>query len=113
MTTDTATDTITWNGKSGKGYKYGIYPIGTEFKDEPGNYIFVRQLDQDRFRSLYVGETGSLHDRVSSPESHHKWDCVSQAGATHICAHINSGGEKARREEETDLIENLAPECND
>ena len=31
-----------WPGSSGQKYTYEVYPIGTDFKKVPGNYIFAR-----------------------------------------------------------------------
>ncbi len=110
--TETKTPTITWTGTSGREYTYRIYRIGTSFKDEPGNYMFLKETKPHRYRSVYVGETGSLDDRLSNPEAHHKRLCTKREGATHICVHINSKGEKARKAEEADLISALNPPCN-
>ena len=110
-TTTQIAPTITWKGKSGKEYKYRIYPIGTTFKDEPGNYMFLKKTAANTYVSLYAGQ-GNLDERVSNPKSHHKWACVSKKGASEICAHINNNGEKARKAEEADLISALNPPCN-
>lgn len=34
---------INWPGKSGEQYQYWIYPIGTAFKEVPGNYVFAKE----------------------------------------------------------------------
>ena len=104
---------ITWKGKSGTEYKYSIHAIGTSFKDQPGNYMFIKETQPGRFRPIYIGETGSLADRLNEPDSHHKRPCTKREGATHVCAHINKGGEKARRDEESDLVAAYQPPCND
>jgi len=106
-------DTITWKGKSGTEYKYWIYPIGATFKDAPGNYMFIKETQPNTFWPIYIGETESLADRLQNPETHHKRACTKREGATHLCAHINSSGEKARLAEEEDLIKAYGPRCND
>jgi hypothetical protein len=108
-----ADNTITWKGKSGTEYTYWIYPFGTTFQDEPGNYMFIKETQPKKFWPIYIGETESLADRLNNPEAHHKWACTKREGATHLCARINKAGEKVRRAEEQDLIEAYGPICND
>ena len=47
-------ETVDWTGLSGRSYKYWVYPIGTTFKDEPGNYIFAKVF-QGKWVPLYIG----------------------------------------------------------
>lgn len=108
-----AESTITWKGKSGTEYKYWINEIGNKKKDEPGNYIFIKETSKGRFKPIYIGDTDSLDDRLSNPESHHKRPCTKREGATHVCTHTNSRGQKARQNEEKDLIGAYDPPCND
>ena len=103
-----ATPDIEWEGKSGKGYGYWIYPIGTSFKDQPGNYIYAKEVQRGRWRPLYVGQTSSLATRLAD---HEKEACATRSGATHVHAHV-SGGETKRRQEEVDLIRKWTPVCN-
>lgn len=100
---------IYWEGKSGKTYGYWIHPIGTAFKDEPGNYVFAKETQPRRWRPLYIGQTSSLRDRLAD---HEKEACAKRNGATHIHAHVNTAGEDARRVEESDLIQKWSPVCN-
>lgn len=102
--------TINWPGASRNEYKYWIYPIGTNFKDEPGNYIFAKQTSSGQWTPTYIGETQSLQDRLPN---HEKLPCVTRNGVTHIHTHITSGGQQARLAEETDLLRNFNPPCND
>ena len=101
-------ETIRWEGASGRGYRYWIYPIHTTFKAQPGNYIFAVQTQPGRWAPAYIGETSSLRERL---ESHEKEECARRHGATHIHAHI-SNGQQARRAEEADLIARWEPGCN-
>ena len=101
---------INWPGKSGKQYTYWIHPIGTEFKDEPGNYIYAKDNTPSGWAAVYIGETSSLKDRLAN---HEKEPCAKKNGASHVHAHTQSGGEPIRRAEEKDLIENHHPVCND
>ena len=109
MATITETKTIQWKGASGTEYKYWIHPIGTDFQDKPGNYVFARLLENGKYHAIYIGETEHLNERF---EYHHKRDCIRRNGATHVCVHTTDGGAALRRKEEKDLIDNYNPKCN-
>ena len=102
---------VNWQGASGSTYTYWVADAGRGFKDEPGNYIFAKETSQGRWTALYIGQTGSLRDRLTS--SHEKWSCAKSNGATHIHTHTNSSGEEARLNEEADLYVSQSPPCND
>jgi hypothetical protein len=104
------TPTIIWRGKSGKEYKYWIFPISkmSGFKDEPGNYIFAKLTDRGYY-AIYVGQTGDLSERF---DDHHKMPCIKRNGATHIHAHTSSPNEDTRLREEEDIIAEWNPPCN-
>ena len=101
--------TIEWPGKSGKNYKYWIYEIGESLKDAPGNYIFAKESSPGNWTPVYIGETGSLADRLPD---HEKLPCVSRNGGTHVHAHLSSADDDVRRREEADLIARWDPPCN-
>lgn len=101
--------TIMWPGQSGRKYKYWIHPIGTSFKDEPGNYIFAKETKPGHWSPVYIGQTSSLDTRLAN---HEKEACAKRNGATHIHAHTNSA-ESSRLSEEKDLIMRWEPPCND
>lgn len=98
-----------WNGKSGKSYDYSVLNIDTGWKDLPGNYIFAKK-GTSGWMAIYIGQTDSLKDRLPS---HEKRICAVRNGATHIHAHVNQNGERARKNEEADLIKHHQPTCND
>jgi hypothetical protein len=100
----------TWTGKSGTKYIYEIYPIATEFKAVPGNYIFARESRPGYWSARYIGQTNNLNERLGD---HEKEACAKRNGATHIHVHSNGNGEHARKTEEKDLILNNQPPCND
>ena len=104
-----AEQTIMWPGVSGKDYKYWIYPMGSSFKDEPGNYIFAKETSSNRCTPIYIGETDSLENRLAN---HEKLPCVKRYGGTHIHAHTTPGGEQVRKAEEEDLLAKWDPPCN-
>ena len=102
--------TCKWTGHTRRSYVYHIYPIGTNFKAEPGNYIFAKEASAGKWAAVYVGQTGDLRERF---DSHHKMPAIEKNGATHIHARINKGGKQARLFEESDLVANYRPPCND
>ena len=101
--------TIEWAGSSGTKYKYWIHKIGTDFNAKPGNYCFAKESSPGRWTPLYFGQTGDLSERF---DDHHKMGCAKRNGATHIHAHVSEGGERARLDEESDLIKKWNPTCN-
>jgi len=101
---------IYWEGKSGKKYGYWIYPIGTSFKDVPGNYIYAKETEPGKWRPVYIGQTSSLKDRLAD---HEKEACAKRNGATHVHTHTSSDSETVRKVEETDLVLMWKPVCNE
>ena len=102
---------VIWTGKSGKRYTYEVHDLNTNWNDVPGNYIFAGLNHRNRWAAAYIGETGSLKDRLSPIESHEKWPCAKRNGATHIHAHVSSSDAKVRRTEESDLIDAYGQKC--
>ncbi len=101
--------TIMWTGASGTKYKYRIYPIGTTFKNVPGNYIFAKESSPGHWSPVYIGETESLKDRLSN---HEKMPCVQRHGGTHVHVHTSSSDVTDRTAEESDLLAKWDPPCN-
>ena len=54
----------TWTGKSGTQYIYEIHPIGTKFREVPGNYIFAKESQPGYWSSRYIGQTNNLEKRI-------------------------------------------------
>ena len=106
----TEAPTISWPGKSGREYTYWIYPIGTSFKGEAGNYIYAKQTSPGYWSACYIGQTENLDLRLGD---HEKETCAKRHGATHIHAHLNNAGISARLLEEKDLILRWKPPCNE
>lgn len=102
--------TILWPGQSGTEYKYWIYPIDFSFKKEPGNYIFAKETSPQKWTPCYIGQTNNLDERL---DDHNEEECAKRHGATHIHAHLTSGGKDVRKAEEKDLIMRWDPSCND
>ncbi len=102
---------IYWEGQSGKEYKYWIHRLGTYFNNEPGNYIYVKEVEPGSWAPLYIGQTSRLEDRLAD---HEKEACAKQHGATHVHGHTTPGGGEAKRTaEEAELIAKWNPPCND
>jgi hypothetical protein len=101
-------DKYIWTGASGKKYEYEIYPIGTNWNDVPGNYIFARESTTNRWQAIYIGETESFKDRLPN---HNELPCIRRNGGTHIHAHVNRDS-RARLDEEADLLANNKTPCN-
>ena len=101
--------TILWSGASGRQYKYWTYPINTEFKECPANYIFAKEVSPGRWMPVYIGETENLKQRMTN---HERKPCALRNGATHLHAHTSSDDVDIRRAEESDLIQKWDPVCN-
>lgn len=107
----TRTNTINLRGKTGQTYGYGVFPIGTTLAASPGNYAWLKyDSTAGTYRPIYIGQSGNLHDRVTT--SHENFGCAQRNGATHVAAHLNNGGVRARLAEEADVIEFYRPVCN-
>jgi len=99
---------VFWKGASGRQYEYKVYELVTQWNDFPGNYIFT-QWTQNGWRAIYIGQTDTFQTRMPH---HERLAEAMRLGATHIHAHVNNGGERARRAEEEDLIQLHRPPCN-
>lgn len=97
-----------WKSRSGRAYSYKKYPIGTNFRAVPGNYIFAKVVNGS-WSPIYIGETGDLSDRFAD---HHQLLCIKSNGATHIFVHVSSTTRQLRIDEETDLRHSYTTPCN-
>lgn len=95
---------VEFNGKLGT-YVYWVYPINTAFKDEPGNYIYAKRNPAGRWQPVYIGQSSSLGQRLGSADAERT---AIRFGATHLLVHLNPD-ERARMNEETDLVNTLVP----
>jgi len=106
--------TITFTGKSGTEYEFGIYPLDTDFRKDYGAVYFItrRYSKNDGGYShtqIYVGQTSDLSERFNA---HHKWDCFTKNSANCACIH-GEERESVRLRIEGDLVDNYHPCCND
>jgi hypothetical protein len=100
---------IDWPGNSGKTYRYWGASFTDAFKDEGGNYIFVRPVPTGGYLPVYIGQADSLKNRLPN---HERLADAKRAGATDVMTHTTPGGEADRLEEERDLIQRWNPALN-
>ena len=93
-----------------KKYGYLIVSVYASFKDISGNYIFAKEKKHHTWKPIYIGHTSNLTFRL--PHNDRKRQCALKNGATHIHAHKNHDGSKARISEAIDLINKWNPVCN-
>lgn len=104
---------LIWTGASGRTYKFEHHAIGMTFNPLGGVYIFCRLATDNRWYAVYVGETDNFARRLTDElASHHQWESIRAARATHICAMVIGSGNAERLAIETDLRHGLNPPCN-
>jgi hypothetical protein len=108
--------TLAWYGISGEAYQFEHFKLGeATFNTVGGVYIFCYLATDGRWYSIYIGETDNFRRRLADElPHHHRWQDITRAGATHICAMVVSGDNAAKRrlEIETDLRHKQNPPCN-
>jgi hypothetical protein len=102
-------DVIDWPGKSGRTYRYWFSTFTDTFKDEGGNYMFVKPHPNGGYLPVYIGVADSLRDRLSN---HERMADAKRAGATYVMTHTTPAGDAARLAEEKDLIAYWQPVLN-
>jgi hypothetical protein len=101
---------VTWEGQSGKQYKYLSFPSGTVFSDEkPANYIFAAKKAKGVWVPAYIGQTDNINNRM---RCHEKAGPARKSNALYIHVHL-SGAEEKRTAEEQDLIAKWNPKLNE
>ena len=100
-----------WRGVSGESVTFDIHPMGGDFPDAPGSYIFAKESPIG-WNAVYVGETFNLREQLTSLYAHPKYECALRRGMTHIHIHVNNRGADDRKREEFDIIARYRPECN-
>lgn len=107
-----AADFIDWPGSAGAKYRYWF--LGdlspARIKDQPGNYMFVRQTNREKnwWLPVYIGIADNLRQRLPN---HEVWEEAKRCGATHVMGHTQTDRVK-RENEERDLIGEWNPQCN-
>lgn len=100
---------VTWEGQSGKTYRYRCFPIGTKFRDEkPANYIFAALKPKGVWVPVYVGHTENISKCLYG---HEKEGTARRYNATYL--HVHLAGEVTSRSDETqDIVTKYSPKCN-
>ena len=104
---------MVFKGKSGKAYRFKVYPLGAHFRKISGVYIVGTRSHgtngSRRLVPLYVGHT----EDFSQPfDQHRKAKEFTQQGANCICLQSDAV-EESRQAKQEDLIASLNPACND
>lgn len=72
-------------GPSGQSYDFKLVPIGQKLPDTAGVYVFCKASRIGQWESVYVGKTGSLHDRLyAGLGKHHGFQRAQEKGATYV-----------------------------
>lgn len=102
-----------FRGRSGKKYRFKVYPLCTRIRKIPGLYVIASRshdaLTGHKHEVLYVGQTEDL----SQPfDKHHKAVEFERYGANCICLHADES-ENSRVVKEQDLVTAMHPVCNE
>jgi hypothetical protein len=104
---------MVFTGKSGKAYRFKVYPLSSRFRKISGVYIIgtrVRGTNGGRrLVPIYVGQTEDFSQPFGQ---HHKAQEFIEQGANCICLQSDAV-EESRAAKEQDLIAALRPTCND
>ncbi len=103
----------TFDGSSGKAYRFTVYPLNTRIRKIAGLYVIANRSHGDarehQHEALYVGQTEDL----SQPfEKHRKAQEFERLGGNCICLHADDS-EESRVKKEQDLVAAMHPVCND
>jgi hypothetical protein len=103
---------IEWTGKSGTVYRYYIWPRRSLVDgNPPGNFILVKETEDGVLAPVYIGQADDLNHRSSLSDPKIQ-ECIHAAAVTQLHLHANHLGEKARIDEQADLVARWAPVCN-
>jgi hypothetical protein len=104
---------MVFKGKSGRAYRFRVYPFGTRLRKVSGVYIVGnRSQNTDGVRDvvpLFVGHTADFSEPFTG---HRKAGEFTRQGADCICLQADAEVE-SRQAKEQDLIAALKPVCND
>jgi hypothetical protein len=103
----------TFDGKSGKAYRFTVYPLRTKIRKIAGLFIIANRSHDEsscqQHQALYVGQTEDL----SQPfERHHRAEEFKRHGANCVCLHADESP-RSRVEKKRDLVAAMRPVCND
>jgi len=100
---------------SGVQQRFELHVIGTKFNKIAGLYIFV-YLDANKvWRTVYIGETHNLDQRIGEGlKNHNSLACINRNCATHIaiCTANTFNSKALRVKAETELRGSYPTACN-
>ena len=103
---------ITFDGMSGRAYRFTVYPLRTKIRKIAGLYIIANRSDSadgNRHQVVFISHTEDL----SQPfERHHKAREFERHGANCICLRKDES-EESRIQIVQDLVAAMQPVCND
>ena len=104
---------VVWFDSYGRRCDTLALPRDVTFPDLPGVYIMSRRQHDGTYTALYVGESESLHQRLTGGLiKHHAYVPSLIYGMTHICVVHVPGRSEVRFELETSLRRALNPIVN-
>lgn len=94
-------------------YEFQVDLLGTAYRQRSGVYIICQARMDGYYNALYVGETSDFNNRIGAGFAlHHRRDCVTRRGATHIHTLHVPGPALNRERIELALRHRLNPPCN-
>lgn len=104
---------ITFKGESGRRYEFGMYPLGTKFKDGHGGVYFLtnRHVKGDGAHGhtrIYVGETDDLSTAIMD---HEQAALFAEYEANCVCVHATQDA-SVRGHMVEDLVSKYNPPVN-
>jgi hypothetical protein len=102
---------VSWPRPNGLAYEFEVYPLGTQFREVSGIYVFCR-LTSTGWQPIYLGQAIDLNQRVGvGLKHHHAYPGSFKAGATHVCVMpVQSAAQRNAIERE--LCSHLRPSVN-
>jgi predicted GIY-YIG superfamily endonuclease len=102
-----------FTGRSGKQYRFRVFPLGTRFRKRSGVYVVASRAQGadggHRHTVLYVGHTEDFSQPLAK---HRKAKAFAEQGANCICVQSDES-EESRLAKERDLLAAFVPKCND
>lgn len=102
--------TCTFKTIDGDDVQFHIYQAkdAPNWADKPGLYIFASYTQTGSIRAHYIGQAGSLKDRLAN---HERWREAEKLGATLILARVEPT-QSGRDSKEKGLIQHYNPKLN-
>ena len=92
--------------------QFHVHPVGTNYKEIGGVYLFLAKTTNGTWDLLYIGETSNLNERLNARlQSHQAWPCGRNKGCSHFGTRAVSG-HQTRLDLETRLRHKYNTPCN-